>query len=226
MSEPKVTVVIDFPETPGDFHPVIGRSGLHIGLALHDSTRGHKVLRLPLEQFRKVREDIFGCKRNGQFPIPDFEVELEGNAEEAEAANAAEAEKLKSALKEIESLRAKLAEAEAEIAALKAAAAEPAAKDPKDPTDLSDQTDLSDLPPPGETPPTPSKDPLTPSEAGAILGNGIPEPEDTEAAKILAAQAAGKSEPEPEPGKETLTRAQKAAATRAANKAKKAGATK
>jgi hypothetical protein len=250
LPKPKITVVIDFPETPGDFHPVIGRSGLHLGLALHDSKRGCKALRLPLDQFRKMRADIFACKRHGQYPIPDVEIELpEGFGADAAL---------------VESLNAKIAGLEKDLAAAKAAtderdatitelqkalanatppdpgpvppvgAADPAALSETtaagDPTDLSNPTDPTDLAPeagagadagtdevananaqfsmevaasaekaeqspegtPDEAPaPDGDSEPLTPSEAGKILGNGVEEAKDGEAARVLAKQPRG-----------------------------------
>lgn len=54
----------------------------------------------------------------------------------------------------------------------------------------ADAAPMNEDAPPGTLPishlPSPISDPMTPSEAGRILGNGIDEPEDGEAARVLA----------------------------------------
>lgn len=210
-----IIVVIDFPEAPGDLLPVVGRNGMDIGLAFRCPKRGTMCLRLPLEEFRKVRHELFEVKRNGQFPVPDIEIEgMEGD-------DANLAENLKIALAEVETLKATVVEKEAllkeadgllasltpnaELSTLNAersseeGAPAPAPETPVISEPVEEITDTPESVPPVDPtsdlpPPTSS---MTPSEAGTILGNGIPEPEDAEAARLLAAQSQKANEESP-----------------------------
>lgn len=190
---PKITVVIEFRETGGGgIWPVSGRSGTVWGYASQCPKRGTFCLRMPLEEFQKCRDDIFNARHKFYYPIPDVEVEGE-NAETLKT------ETLKALEETLATATARIAELEASLKA-REAGNPPVVEVPTNPPDadtpeeisneeaaaLEGAKDPTDLPPAAPA--------MTPSEAGAILGNGIPEPEDTEAAKVLAAQSKSKIE--------------------------------
>lgn len=76
MSSPKIIIVLEFTETGGgEIWPVEGRSGTIYGYATRCSKRGTFCLRMPLEQFRKCRDDIFNGRKKFFFPVPDVEIE-------------------------------------------------------------------------------------------------------------------------------------------------------
>lgn len=200
MPKPEIFVALDFPDIHGALHPVTGRTNLPHGIAVHDPARGCKTIRFPLDRFRQIRHDLFDCKRSGQFPIPDVEIVW------PEGSDADTAEKLAAAEQRITDLEAELAvarqvptvPAEPEVAEPEVAEPEPPAADPvavEVPNfESSPAEEVQTVTPTDETDgeqssSEESSEPMTPSEAGKILGNGIPEDQDAEAARVLAEQA-------------------------------------
>lgn len=171
-----------------------------------EQTHTH-VLDIPLAEWQandfRVAKDIFQEQR-AIVVIPDF---IPGKSVDADAGTNGE-ELPEETLKLIEDLEAKIAALEANLA------------DNQKLIDASAKR-IEELAAKPVDPPT-----MTPSEAGKILGNGISEPQDSEAARVLAESAmsngenSGDNSP-PSDGEKELTPQQRAAITRATNKAKK-----
>lgn len=176
-----------------------------------DQTHTH-VLDIPLEKWQadnfRVAKDIFQEQR-AIVVIPDF-VPVEA----AEASEGPEKDELpEETARLIADLESKIADLERTIADNQKLL-DASAKRIEEL--IANETPTSTGP--DEQNPDGSK--MTPSEAGKILGNGIAEPEDAEAAKVLS--EAAKSADGEKPKEQEPSRQQRAAITRAANKAKKA----
>lgn len=86
----------------------------------------------------------------------------------------------------------------------------PAAPEPEEDTPEATAADVVPPEPTAEAPAEPAEqapaEPMTPSEAGRILGNGVEEPEDAEAARVLSAAAAAPAEESAKPSLRRLRR--------------------
>jgi hypothetical protein len=69
-----VVIVLELTEQPtSPVFPVPGADGSEIGLMTFDPVRGRHCLRMPLEVFRRHKENLFTARRRFFQIIPDFE---------------------------------------------------------------------------------------------------------------------------------------------------------
>jgi len=77
-----VVIVLELTEQPtSPVFPVPGADGGEIGLMTFDPVRGRHCLRMPLDVFRRHKENLFTARRRFFQIIPDIEFIYEGEDE-------------------------------------------------------------------------------------------------------------------------------------------------